>query len=222
MSNINPKMTDLFPDKGDKIKMTENPLLNKNNQKKNDPRVYSGMSSIFSGKKTVIDNEALTKLNDNIKTIEGINDNVDVIRGNIQALMDIIDNIYALSKENNVNNNAKIEALTQRANEIASNLNAALAGLSANTTNLVETSAANVDEQETKYKTEKGETKVPGEKQITKKPIKSNVAAKIAAKAKEGKIEGGNTYKTAKKQLNNLISSMMPPTKTQKKRHHKN
>ena len=125
--------------------------------------------------------------------------------------MDIIANIYTLSKENNKNNDALIEALTNKANEIATNLNSALAGLSENTSSLAETSGRNVDEQVDAYTKEKGDKTVAEEKKINKAPIKN-----------KQKQEGGNPYKTAKKQFGNLISTMMPSsTKTQKK-HRKN
>jgi len=209
MSNItNKSIANLYPDNNPtgEVSTKENPMLKKNNI---NPVYKKSAMSTFFGKKKEIDNEGLKNLAEKIGTIKGINDNVDVIRGNIQALMDIIANIYALSRENNANNNAQIEALTANANEIATNLNNELSGLSENTSSLADTSRRNVDEQVEEYTKEKGDKTVAKEKNINKSPIKQ-------------KKEGGNPYKTAKKQLSNLISNMMPSsTKTQKK-HRKN
>jgi hypothetical protein len=207
MSNITPETAKFFSDNNKKDDFVEgtNPMLPKNGKK----NVNKGYMSTFGfGKKKEIDNDGLKNLEEKIETIKGINDNVDVIRGNIQALMDIIANIYELSRENNANNNAQIEALTAKANEIATNLNSALIGLSENTSSLADTSGRNVDEQGEAYTKEKGDKTVAKEKKINKAPIKQ-------------KKEGGNPYKTAKKQLTNLISNMIPSSSKTQKKHRK-
>ena len=207
MSNINPRIANLYPDNNPtgEVVFKKNPMLPPKG-KKNVNKGY--MSSFGFGKKKEIDNDGLKNLEENIKTIKGINDNVDVIRGNIQALMDIIANIYELSRENNANNNTQIEALTEKANEIATSLNGALIGLSENTSSLADTSGRNVDEQVEAYTKEKGDKTVAKEKKINKAPIKQ-------------KKEGGNPYKTAKKQLTNLISNMIPSSSKTQKKHRK-
>jgi hypothetical protein len=194
--------------------------------------ITKGVAKFFSGKK--VDDEALNLLDKNVGTINNLITHVTFISNTIDDLIAIIEGMG----DDDADYKRQMLEKAQSINTEFTKLKTALYTAS-------DSADTKAEEQSEKYKTT-GTTKANAYARKGKKPEKEkeddikftqNQLGSDAEKEKaeqrekerekaqaraieEAKLKkkGGNPYKTAKKQLTNLISNMMPSsTKTQKK-----
>lgn len=177
------------------------------------------------------DNKSLNKLTNfyrTVKTIKGITQTVGYIDDNIAILRDIINNLYILANNKKEDNKTELLKLTSEAKTVMQNI--------VNATEKVSTTA-NADLKLLKDAADKAllNTKLEQEVQdfndyesnddaklktlYTKRGISNKSTLKTIEEPPRAK-KGGTPYKTAKKQIDTMMSymsDMMPKRKTQKK-----
>lgn len=190
-------------------------------EKSNDAKIDSALNNLLTSDKKGLN--SLTTFYSKVKEIEGITALVNIINDNISELRKIIDNLYTLAASEEKNKKEELLKLRSEAKQIINNIIMVTDKVSRQATTDMDTlktavgkanKNTNIDEEADDYNLyEKNESRP----ELFKKR-KSQGKKLEVVNAKE-KQDGGNPYKTAKKQFGNLMSYIpgMPQRKTQKK-----
>ena len=190
-------------------------------EKSNDANIDKDLNGLLTD-----DKKSLNSLNifySKVKEIEGITALVNIINDNILELRKIIDNLYTLAASEEKNKKEELLKLRSEAKQIINNIIMVTDKVSRKATTDMNTLKTAVDKANTNTKIdeeaddynlyEKNESRP----ELFKK--RKSEGKKLEVVTKKEKKEGGNPYKTAKKQFGNLMSYIpgMPQRKTQKK-----
>jgi len=171
--------------------------------------------------------KSIEKLNTTVEKIKLLTTSVKDINEDVEILRDIINELYILSKKTGKANQEKIEKLTKDAKTVIKEIsnvvgnidNAADADLNDLDTAIKNTKTATNIADEMKAI---GDYKDDGKREamLTDRKITSETELTDIKKPRQPK-KGGNPYKTAKKQLSNLMSYIPGMSRKTQKKHRK-